>query len=272
MKSGRSLKGNVAAVTGAASGIGRHLAICLADEGCEVAAADINEQGLRETLAMLADKPVKATSHVLNVADRIQVHRFADEVARQHGKINIIINNAGVGLSTRLGEVTYEDFEWLLGINLWGVIYGTKAFLPYLKQQPEGYIVNVSSVHGLFSNPGVGPYCTSKFAVRGFTQALAQELRGSSISVSCVHPGGIKTNIVRNTRFPEYATRKRSRQEAMDFFDRVIAKTTPDKAARTIISGIKRRKKRILVGYDAHIYAFLERFFPNTWQSLMARL
>jgi len=266
------LTGKVAAVTGAASGIGRYLAINLADEGCPVAIADVDEKGLQETATMLEGKPVKATTHVVDVSNREQVYGFADEVVRQHGKANIIINNAGVSLATSLEEVTYEDFEWLLGINLWGVIYGSKAFLPYLKQQPEGHIVNISSVHGLFTNPHVGPYCTSKFAVRGFTQTLWQELKDTSVRVSCVHPGGVKTNIVRNARFYESPDAKMSQEEAVQLFDRMIARTTADKAARIIISGIKKNKRRILVGLDAHVYALLERLFPNTWQRLMAKL
>ena len=270
MSNRTSLKGKVAAITGAASGIGRYLAISLADEGCPVAISDVDENGLQETANMLQGKPVDVTTHLVDVADREQVYRFADDVVRAHGKANIIINNAGVGLSTSLEEVTYEDFEWLLGINLWGVIYGSKAFLPHLKQQPEGHIVNISSVHGLFTNPGVGPYCTSKFAVRGFTQTLHQELKGTSVSVACVLPGGIDTNIVLNTRIPSSDDEETEREEANRLFQKMIVHTTPEKAARIIVSGIKKRKKRILVGYDAYIFAFLERMFPNTWQSLMS--
>ena len=150
------------------------------------------------------------------------------------------------------------------------MIYGSKAFLPHLKQQPEGHIVNISSVHGLFTNPRVGPYCTSKFAVRGFTQTLHQELKGTSVSVSCVLPGGIDTNIVLNTRIPSSDDEETEREEANRLFQKMIVHTTSEKAARIIVSGIKKRKKRIHVGYDAHIFAFLERIFPNTWQSLMS--
>jgi short-subunit dehydrogenase len=127
-------------------------------------------------------------------------------------------------------------------------------------------------VHGLFTNPGVGPYCTSKFAVRGFTQTLCQELKGTSIRVSCVLPGGIKTNIVHNARFPDYHKGERTQEEAAQLFDKYIARTSAQKAARIIIRGIKRNKKRILVGFDAHIFAFLERLMPNTWQALMSRM
>jgi NAD(P)-dependent dehydrogenase (short-subunit alcohol dehydrogenase family) len=266
------LKDKVAAITGAASGIGRSLAINLADEGCAVAIADIDRDGLQETAQMLRNKPVQVTTHVVDVGIHDHVHQFAYDVVRQHGKANIIVNNAGVSLAASLEEVTYDDFEWLLNINLWGVIYGTKAFLPYLKKQAEGHIVNMSSVHGLFTNRGVGPYCTSKFAIRGFTQTLCQELKDTPIRVSCVYPGGIKTNIARNTRFPDYYAGKRTKEEAIRDFDKFIARTSADKAARVIIAGIRRNKKRILVGYDAHIFALLERLFPNTWQRLMSYL
>ncbi|MBW2675841.1 MAG: SDR family oxidoreductase, partial [Deltaproteobacteria bacterium] len=197
----KDLRHSVAAVTGAASGIGRSLAIHLAKEGCGLALADIDPDGLNQTTEMIKDTDVKITTHVLDVADREQVYRFADDAVAEHGKVNIIINNAGVSITETLEDVTYEDFNWLLGINLWGVVYGSKAFLPYLKQQPEGHIVNISSVHGLFTNRNVGPYCTSKFAIRGFTQVLCQELKDTTVRVSCVHPGGIKTNIARNARF-----------------------------------------------------------------------
>jgi NAD(P)-dependent dehydrogenase (short-subunit alcohol dehydrogenase family) len=272
MTNRKALAGQVAAITGAASGIGRYLAINLAGEGCPVAISDVNQEGLEETARMLEGSPVKVTTHVVDVADREQVHQFAEDVVAQHGKANIIINNAGVSLATNLEEATYEDFEWLLGINLWGVVYGSKAFLPYLKHQPEGHVVNISSVHGLFTNPGVGPYCTSKFGVRGFTQVLRQELKDTSVSVSCVHPGGIDTNIVLNARFPLSDNPEKDREEANRDFNKFIVRTSADKAARIIISGIKKKKKRILVGYDAHIFAFLERMFPNAWQTLMGKL
>ncbi|MBW2324282.1 MAG: SDR family oxidoreductase [Deltaproteobacteria bacterium] len=163
----QNLKDKVAAVTGAASGIGRMLAVNLAKEGCEVAIADLDQAGLEETANMIDDKKIKVSTHLVDVANRDQVYQFADDVQTQHNRVDIIINNAGVGLSETLEDVKYEDFDWLLGINLWGVIYGSKAFLPYLKQRPEANIVNISSVHGLFTNRNVGPYCTSKFAVRG---------------------------------------------------------------------------------------------------------
>ena len=160
----KDLRNKVAAVTGASSGIGRSLAINLAMEGCSVAMADVNKPGLLQTAAMIKNPAVRKSTHAVDVVSRDEVYRFAESVVAEHGKVDIVINNAGVGLAETLEDVTYDDYEWLMGINFWGVVYGSKAFLPYLKQRPEGHIVNISSVHGLFTNPNVGPYCSSKFA------------------------------------------------------------------------------------------------------------
>lgn len=268
----RELKNGVAAVTGAASGIGRSLAIRLAREGCGLALADLDQDGLNQTIDMLNGSHVTVTTHVLDVADREQIYQFAQDVVAAHGKVNMIINNAGVALNDTLEDISYEDLNWLLGINFWGVVYGSKAFLPFLKQQPEAHIVNISSVHGLFTNPNVGAYCTSKFAVRGFTQVLCQELRETGVRVSCVHPGGIKTAIARNARFIKASDPAMTHAEAAAIFDQRIARTSADKAARIIIDGIQKNKTRILVGVDAHIYDLLQRVFPVLWQKLMARL
>jgi len=265
----KDLSGKVAAVTGAGSGIGRMLAANLAKEGCSVAISDIDQTGLDRTTAMIDNKDIKVTTHRVNVADRDQVYQYAKDVVKQHGKVNLLINNAGVAVSETLEDVTYEDFEWLIGINLWGVVYGCKAFLPYLKQQPEAHIANMSSVNGIFTNPNVGTYCTSKFAIRGFTEALAQELKYTPVGVSCVHPGGIKTDIVRHTRFYKTADPEMSREETIEAFDKYVAWTSADKAARIIISGIKKNKLRIMVGPDAYIYDWLKRLFPVGFQWLM---
>lgn len=266
----KDLTNKVAAVTGAASGIGRCLALNLANQGCNVAIADINEDGLKETAEMIESKAVKVTTHLVDVANRDQVYQFAKDVVEDHGQIDIVMNNAGTGLMGSLEEVTFEEFEWLMRINFWGVVYGSMTFLPYLKQQPEAHIVNVSSVHGLFTNPGVGPYCSSKFAVRGFTMTLCQELKGTSVRVSCVHPGGIYTNIVRNVRIAAAAKPELSLEEAQEEFDRGIARTSSDKAARIIIRGMKKNKTRILVGYDAYVFDFFSRLTPVIWQKLMS--
>lgn len=256
------LKNKTAAVTGAASGIGRMLAVNLAREGCNLALADINASGLQET-AKLVGGGVKVTTHIVDVSRREQVFQYADEAAGRHGGVDLIINNAGVAVGDFLETIPLEDFEWLMGINFWGVVYGTMAFLPHLKKRPEGHIVNISSINGIMPNPNNGPYCAAKFAVKGYTETLAQEMHGTSINVSCVHPGGIKTNIARNARVNR-AMFNLTREKGENIYEEVVFRTTADDAAKIIISGIRRNKRRILVGADAKALDLLTRFFPVT--------
>jgi NAD(P)-dependent dehydrogenase (short-subunit alcohol dehydrogenase family) len=266
----KNLAHKVAAVTGAASGIGRMLAVNLAAEGCDLALADIDEAGLKETAALI-DEKVKVSTHKADVSDREQVFRFAEEAERSHDGVDLIINNAGVALGDFLETVPLEDFEWLMGINFWGVVYGTMAFLPLLKKRPEGHIVNISSINGILPNPNNGPYCAAKFAVKGYTEALAQEMRGTTIRVSCVHPGGIKTNIARNTRFNR-AMYSLSREKSIRLYEEELFKTTADDAARVIISGVKRNRRRIMVGTDAKVLDLITRMFPVTAVTLCSGL
>ncbi len=195
----RDFNGRVAAITGAGSGIGRALAIDLARRGAHLALADIDDAGLAETVAQCEGRGVKITSQHLDVADRAAVEAWAEQVVADHGKVNLIINNAGVALGATIESMSYEDFEWLMGINFWGVVYGTKAFLPHLKASGEGHVVNLSSVFGLVSVPSQSAYNAAKFAVRGFTDTLRMELaiEGAPVSVTTIHPGGIKTNIAK---------------------------------------------------------------------------
>jgi NAD(P)-dependent dehydrogenase (short-subunit alcohol dehydrogenase family) len=258
----KNLVGKNAAVTGAASGIGRMLAVNLANEGCNLAIADIDEAGLMETASLIGAQ-VKVSTHIVDVSKREQVFRFAEEAALHHGGVDIIINNAGVALGDFLETVPLEDFEWLMGINFWGVVYGTMAFLPYLRERPEGHVVNISSINGIMPNPNNGPYCAAKFAVKGYTETLAQEMHGTNIRVSCVHPGGIKTNIARNTRFNR-AMYSLTREKAISLYENELFRTTAEEAARVIISGIKRNKRRILIGMDAKALDLITRFFPVT--------
>ncbi len=269
----KNLKNKVAGITGAASGIGRALALNLADEGCHLAISDINESGLKETADMVRSKGknVRVTTHKVDTAKREQVKQYADETVKAHGAVHIIINNAGVVVVETLDDVSYEDFEWLMGINMWGVIYGCKEFLPYLKQQDSAHIVNISSVNGIFTNPNNGPYCTAKFAVRGFTETLAQELADTNVKVSCVHPGGIKTNIANNAKFYKGSDPSMAKEESLAVFNRVMASTTADKAAKIIIAGIKKDKARIMVGRDAYVLDWLKRLFPVGFQKLTGR-
>jgi NAD(P)-dependent dehydrogenase (short-subunit alcohol dehydrogenase family) len=268
----RDLSGKAAVVTGAASGIGRGLAANLAKEGCSLALADVDETGLRETVDLLDNEAIQANVYRVDVSDKARVYRFADEVLADFGRVDIVINNAGVQLKETLEDVTYEDLNWLLGINLYGAIYGTKAFLPHLKKQSSANLVNVCSVQGLFTNRNSGPYCISKFAIRGFTLTLAQELRGTSVKVSCVYPGGVRTNIVRNERFHKFSRPEMSKEDEAAFFEKYLCWLSADKAARIMIKGIKRNKERILVGPDAYFFEMITRLIPMTWQRINARI
>ncbi|MFH1112382.1 MAG: SDR family NAD(P)-dependent oxidoreductase [Pseudomonadota bacterium] len=257
----KSLAGKVAALTGAASGIGRELAVTLADEGCNLALADVDERGIAKTISMIRNGSVNVTSRYCNVADRDNVYAFAEHVQKAHGHVDVVINNAAVMVADSLEEVSYEDFEWLMGINFWGVVYGTKAFLPYLRLRPQAHVVNMSSINGVVTTPNNGPYCIAKFAVVGFSETLLQELHGSNVRVSYVLPGSVKTNIIRNTRFRKQANPELGREGSVEWFERA-AKTTPEQAARIIVAGIKKNKSRILVGPDAYLIDVMKRLMP----------
>jgi len=264
----KNLKNKVAAITGAGSGIGRMLALGLAAESCHLAISDVNAAGLKETEKLIG-KGVKVSTHIVDVSRQDQVIRFAKEAAERHGGIDIIINNAGVALGDFLETVPIEDFEWLMGINFWGVVYGTMAFLTYLRKRPEGHIVNISSINGIVSNPNNGPYSASKYAVRGYTETLIQEMKGTNIGVSCVHPGGIKTNIAKNTKINKTYYSISSKQAA-ELYDKEVFRTTAEQAARVIINGIKRNQQRVMIGYDAKILDLFMRIFPQTSVNITA--
>ncbi|MBK6723988.1 MAG: SDR family NAD(P)-dependent oxidoreductase [Acidobacteria bacterium] len=260
---------SVVVITGAASGIGRALAVRIASEGVAgIAISDVNEAGLNGTAAMITGVPV--STHVMDVSKLDDVKQFAGGVIAKHGRVTHLINNAGVGVLGSFEQLSIEDFESLMGINFWGVIYGCKVFLPLLKAQPQGHIVNVSSVFGLIAPEEQSAYCSSKFAVRGFTESLRHELAGSTVSVSCVHPGGIKTNIARNSRVGEN-TPEEWKQQGAKFFDKV-AKTSPETAAEVILKGIKEQNPRILIGQDAYAISTLSRLFPAKYLRMIERL
>ena len=267
----RELRGRVAVVTGAASGIGRALAFELAREGTALALSDVDEDGLAETHARASALGARVTSERVDVADRAAVHAHADRVVAEHGRANLVINNAGVGLGATIREMSYADLEWLFGIDFWGVVHGTKAFLPHLIAAGEGHVVNVSSVFGLIAVPGQGAYNAAKFAVRGFTECLRQELEleGAPVSATCVHPGGIQTNIARSARVTPRAGSP-SREEMNALFDRV-ARTTAEAAARAILRGVKRNARRVLIGADARVISALQRLLPASYQKLVVR-
>lgn len=255
------LHGRVVAVTGAASGIGRELAIELVGRGADVAISDVDEAGLADTVERCRRRaPGRAvTASTLDVADREAVEGWASAVVVDHGRVNGIINNAGVALVAPIARMSYDDLRWLMGINFWGVVHGTMAFLPHLKAAGEGHVVNISSVFGLTAIPSQAAYNASKFAVRGFTDCLRIELdlERAGVSATTVHPGGIRTNIVRNARIDPRSKDVRGRDLVREF-DRVTA-TKPDKAARVILDGIERDKRRVLIGPDARVFDAISR-------------
>ncbi len=268
----KSFKNKVAAITGAASGIGRALALELAGRGCHLALSDIDEEELQETARKASGVGVRVTSVRVDVADREAVYAWAEQVVSEHGKVNLIVNNAGVALGSTVEKMSYGDFEWLMGVNFWGVVHGTKAFLPHLKATGDGHIVNISSVFGLAGIPSQSAYNSAKFAVRGFTESLREELDmlGYGVSASSVHPGGIKTNIARAARMDESIRDLGLGAEGLDtreVFEKSFI-TTAESAARTIVEGVKRNQRRILVGPDARVYDWMVRLLPSAYQRI----
>lgn len=264
----QKITGSVAVITGAASGIGRALALQLAKRGAQLALADLNTAGLEETHKLLADDTARTYS--VDVSKAAAVEDFARQVERDFGRASLLVNNAGVALMGRFNEVSLEDMEWLVRINFWGVVYGCKFFLPLLEREPDAHIVNVSSVFGLIGPPGQTAYAASKFAVRGFSESLREELRAtSSIKVTSVHPAGIATPIAHSARTGHGVTRE-ARQQAEEYFKKV-AVITPEEAAQTIIKGILGNKNRVLIGRDAYGIDRIARLFPARASSMFAR-
>jgi NAD(P)-dependent dehydrogenase (short-subunit alcohol dehydrogenase family) len=263
--------GRVAAITGAASGIGRSLAVELSRRGAHLALSDIDDDGLADTVARCGGRGVRVTSQHLDVADRDAVFAWADQVVEEHGRANLVVNNAGVALSATISSMAIEDMRWLMDINFWGVVHGTQAFLPHLKASGEGHVVNVSSVFGLVSIPTQSAYNAAKFAVRGFTDALRIELEieDCGVSATTVHPGGIKTNIVRNARMDPSASDLAGDLDP-DRFDRV-AMTSPDKAARQILAAVQKDRRRALIGPDATLFDLVSRLPAGLYQRVLVR-
>lgn len=257
----------VAVVTGAASGIGRALAVRLAKAGAQLAIADVNEAELQATARLVQ---TKCTTHRVDVSDEQRMQDFVQEVVTAHGRANLVINNAGVALLGTFEELSTADIAWLMGVNFWGVVYGTKYFLPVLQQQPTAHLVNVSSIFGIIGFPGQSAYNASKFAVRGFTEALRHELEDSTVRISCVHPGGIKTNIARSARVGANAQSVKTSLEEGHF--EKLAPTTPEQAAERIVRGIERNEPRILIGSDAGAMERLQRLFPVRYWRLLRPL
>ncbi|HZZ49029.1 MAG TPA: SDR family NAD(P)-dependent oxidoreductase [Pseudonocardia sp.] len=255
----------VAVITGAGSGIGRALAIELADRGAQLALSDINEAAVSETVTLCQNRGAQAKGYRLDVAARDQVAAHAAEVVEHFGRVNLVVNNAGVALKANVEEMSYADLDWLMGINFWGVVHGTKEFLPHLIASGDGHLVNISSVFGLIGVPTQSAYNAAKFGVRGFTEALRQEMLidRRPVGVSCVHPGGIQTNIARDARAADGSTH----QSRADDFAK-IAKTSPQEAAKTIIRGVERSRARILIGADAYVIDAMPRLLGSAYQRL----
>jgi short-subunit dehydrogenase len=268
-----AIRGAAAAVTGAASGIGRALALELAARGCDLALADRDEAGLQAVAAEIAKTGArKITVHGVDVGEYSQIEAFAQSATAAHENLNIVINNAGVALMGMFGEIDQAEMEWLFNINFWGVVHGTRAFLPHLSRQREAHIVNLSSIFGIIAPPGQTAYAAAKFAVRGFSESLRHELQtaASPVRLSVVHPGGIATNIARNSRTGSGMTDNARRAQSIERFD-AVARTTPAAAALRIIQGIEKNQPRILIGNDARFMDLLQRFRPATYWAVLAR-
>ena len=263
------LSSGVAVVTGAGSGIGRALAQRLAAGGSALAIADVDEPGLLETAQSIANKKSLLTTHVVDVAEEASVRAFAEDVNSRHGRVTLLINNAGVALEGTFEEISLDDFRWLMNINFWGVVYGVKFFLPMLKREKHAHIVNISSLYGLIAPAGQPAYSSSKFAVRGFTECLRHELAETPVRVSCVHPAGIRTAIARRARVGA-AVAKTGLDEKVARFEKYF-RTTPEDAAARILRGVERNEPRILIGSDAYKIDILQRLRPGTYLKALSR-
>lgn len=268
-----ALEGKVVAITGTASGIGRALALEVARRGGSVALCDIDEQGLEATSRAVDDLGARATAQIVDVADRGAVETWAGKVVADHGRVDMVVNNAGVALVATVERMSYEDFEWLMGINFWGMVYGTKAFLPHLRAGGGGHVVNVSSVFGLVGVPSQSAYNAAKFAVRGFTEALRIELdndRSGRVSCTTVHPGGIRTGIVRHGRIDPDTMRGMGQDPdtAPARMERAFI-TSPEKAARIILDAAARNRRRVFIGPDAQLFKALAHLPPGVFQNVI---
>ncbi len=265
-----NLKGRTAVITGAAGGIGRAIAVSLARRGCHVALADVDDAGLAETAEMIRDYGVRVSRHHLDVADRVAVSEFPDIVAAEHGGVDVLVNNAGVAVGGTFEQVADEDFEWLFEINFWGVVRMTRAFLPLLRASDDARIVNLSSIYGVVAPPEQAAYSASKFAVRGFSEALRHELETSLIGVTVVHPGGVATSIAEKARIPAGISEDEIARRQARY--RKLLRLPPEIAGETIVRGIERRQSRVLVGSDAKVISLIARLLPSKYWKVLSRL
>lgn len=265
------LRGRTAVITGAASGIGRGTAVALAKRGCNLAIADLNEEGLFETGSMAQAHGVKVSRHRLDVANREAVAALPQAVLAEHGRVDLLFNNAGVAIGGTFEQVAEEDFDWLMEINFFGVVRMTRAFLPLLRSSGQARIVNVSSIFGIIAPPGQTAYSASKFAVRAFSESLRRELEaeGAKIGVTVVHPGGVATSIAKNAR-PPRGINDIDLEAQKKNFDKFL-RMPPVKAGEIIVSGVEKDRPRILVGGDARFMAAVERMAPVSYWKLLGR-
>ncbi|MDO7868740.1 SDR family NAD(P)-dependent oxidoreductase [Nocardioides jiangxiensis] len=265
----KSLKDKVVVITGAGSGIGQALAVEAAKKGALLAISDVNEIGLAETAekARAAGSPDVQTAK-LDVADRAAFQAYAASVVDHFGRVNLVVNNAGVALAGDFTELEYKDIDWIVGINFWGVVHGSKEFLPHLIASGDGHLVNISSLFGLVSMPGQSAYNATKYAVRGMTEAIREEMLANKtgVGVTVVHPGGIKTAIARNARVSE----GEDQAKTAELFDKYLARTTAESAAQQILKAVKKDKARLLIGIDAHAVHNFGKFTGSRYQDLIA--
>lgn len=266
----KTLSDKVVVITGAGSGIGRALALDLARRGSLLALSDVDEAGLAETVAQAQEAgATQVKSDRLDVADRDAFGRYALDVVELFGRVNVVINNAGVALAGDFNDLEYTDIDWIVGVNFWGVVHGTKEFLPHLIASGDGHVVNLSSLFGLISMPGQSMYNATKYAVRGMTEALREEMliAGHPVGVTAVHPGGIKTAIARNAR----VSAKENKEETAALFDEKLARMSPERAAEIIVNGILKNRARVLVGIDAHAVHHAAKLLGSRYQDVVAR-
>lgn len=268
------LRNQVIAITGAGSGIGQALAYRAAKQSAKLLLSDINPDALAHTVAQSQQLGATAVeSRVVDVAQRATVEQWIQHGAQQLGQLDVLINNAGVALFASVEDLSYDDFEWLMNINFWGVVYGSKAALPIMRQQNHGHIVNISSLFGLIGVPNQSAYNAAKFAVRGFTESLAEEMQLSKtpINITCVHPGGIKTNIVNHGRFKKTLGVNLEPSQTSQTFNQLIATTSADSAAKQILAAISKNRRRLLIGPDAKALDLLQRALPAFYQKIISQ-
>ena len=268
----KNFKNKVAAITGAGSGMGQQLAVLLAKAGCHLSISDVNEKGLAETVELVKPYNVRVTSKKVNVAKLEEVRAWAADTVQNHGSVNMIFNNAWVALGSTVEGANYEDLEWIMGINYWGVVYGTKEFLPYIKKTGEGHIINTSSLFGLTAQPTQSAYNSSKFAVRGFTESLRQELdiENCGVSALCVHPGGIRTNIANDARMNDsLKSLGMNPEKSAKAFNKLLRMPAED-ASQQILDAVLKNKRRLLIGNDAKAIDLMQRILPTGYQKVTA--